>query len=244
MKKTIRVAAAQTTDIIGEVHKASQHAIELVERAKERGVSLICFPEGYLQGYLASEQHVERFALSQDAPEIQHFTSSLPVNGPTVVLGFLEVQGRRFSNSTAIIQKGRVVGCYRKTNLLNHETMFTRGDVYPVFEAAGLRFGVNICSDMNFPETVGRVRDHGADLLVCCANNMLPREIAEKWKSRHNAIRAQRCRETGMWVLSSDVTGRRGNEVAWGPTSLLSPSGRVVAELPLNKPGLLSLRLN
>ncbi|WP_293613399.1 carbon-nitrogen hydrolase family protein [Ponticaulis sp.] len=239
MVKTIRVAAAQTVEFVGEVEKASVHAINLVERSKEAGSSLICFPEGYLQGYIASVVHIERFALSIDAPEIQDFLSRLPENSPTVVLGFIEALGGGFSNCAAIIQNRQITGCYRKTHLLARENMFMAGEAYPVFEADGLRFGVNICYDANFPEAAQSIRDQGAKLLVCCANNMLPRTIAEKWKNRHNSIRGQRCRETGLWLLSSDVTGCRDECVAWGPTSLLDPSGRVVQQLPLDEPGLL-----
>lgn len=239
MSKTIRVAAAQTTEFIGEVQNASTKAVELVREAKDFGASLICFPEAFLQGYLTSASHIERFAFPIDAPEIENLISRLPVNSPTVVLGFIEALDTGFANSAAIIQNQKVIGCYRKTHLLAQEIVFTAGDTYPVFDADGLRFGVNICYDTNFPEASQRVRDQGADLLVCCANNMLPRATAEKWKTRHNLIRGERCRETGLWMLSSDVTGNRDENVAWGPTSLLNRNGDVVAEVPLDKTGLL-----
>ncbi|MGO7594164.1 hypothetical protein AB9E13_34105, partial [Rhizobium leguminosarum] len=53
-----------------------------------------------------------------------------------------------------------------------------------------------------------------------------------------NAVRGERCRETGLWLISSDVTGERDGRVAWGPTAVLNPEGQVVAQLPLEEPGL------
>jgi predicted amidohydrolase len=43
----------------------------------------------------------------------------------------------------------------------------------------------------------------------------------------------------GLWLISSDVTGERDGRIAWGPTAVLNPEGQVVAQLPLEEPGLL-----
>lgn len=36
-----------------------------------------------------------------------------------------------------------------------------------------------------------------------------------------------------------DVTGARGDRIAWGPTAILNPAGEVAAQLPLDAPRLL-----
>ena len=58
---------------------------------------------------------------------------------------------------------------------------------------------------------------------------MLPQKAAEKWKHLHNTIRAERCRETGLWLVSADVTGERYGCVSWGPTAVINPAGEVAA---------------
>lgn len=55
----------------------------------------------------------------------------------------------------------------------------------------------------------------------------------------HNFARGERCRETGLWLVSADVTGERDGLISWGPTAVINPSGEVVAQLPLGKTGLL-----
>jgi hypothetical protein len=41
-----------------------------------------------------------------------------------------------------------------------------------------------------------------------------------------------------MWLVSSDVTGVRGEtRIAYGPTSVLSPAGKVVTQVPLMATG-------
>ncbi len=68
---------------------------------------------------------------------------------------------------------------------------------------------------------------------------MLPRQAAQAWKDTHNSVRGERCRETGLWLISADVTGERDDCISFGPTAILDPAGEVVAQLPLNSPGLL-----
>ena len=52
-------------------------------------------------------------------------------------------------------------------------------------------------------------------------------------------MRGERCRETGLWLVSADVTGEREGRIAWGPTAVLNPAGEMAAQLPLGETGLL-----
>jgi len=38
---------------------------------------------------------------------------------------------------------------------------------YPIFEVAGLSFGINICYDTIFTEAAAAVADRGGKLIVC-----------------------------------------------------------------------------
>ena len=63
---------------------------------------------------------------------------------------------------------------------------------------------------------------------------MMRLQAAEEWKCRHNAIRAERVRETGMWLVSADVTGARDvSRIGYGPTSVMNPNADVVAQVPI-----------
>jgi predicted amidohydrolase len=70
---------------------------------------------------------------------------------------------------------------------------------------------------------------------------MMGRQKAEFWRPMHNAIRAERARETGMWLVSSDVTGRRdAHRIGLGPTSVISPDAVVVAQVPAHTVGMVT----
>jgi predicted amidohydrolase len=234
----MRIAAAQTPEFRNDVASALDWAEDVVVAAAAEGAALLCFPEAYLQGYLTdSSAHDVAIELHSDA--FAAIASRLSRPGLSIVLGLIERDGDQIYNTAAVLADGRLSGRYRKVNLLDGERMFTPGTETPIFEVGGLRFGINICFDTNFPAAAAALRDSGAMLIVCPANNMMPADRATIWKDRHNAIRGDRCRETGLWLVSADVTGTRDGRIAWGPTAVLDPTGAVAAQLPLDSSGLL-----
>ncbi len=237
--KTVRIAAAQTVEFREDTEAALNCVADVAARAETEGASLLCFPETFLQGYLTDEAPARRSALDLASPAFEVLLNRLPKAGPMIVMGLIEVEQSRLFNSAIVVDRGTVIGRYRKVHLLDGEHIFDAGSDSQVFETAGLRFGINICHDTNFPEAARKVADLGASLIVCPANNMCRRRTAEALKDSHNSVRGERCRETGLWLVSADVTGERDGRISWGPTAVLNPAGEVVAQLPLEKTGLL-----
>ena len=124
-----------------------------------------------------------------------------------------------------------VTEAHRKTHLTPGETLFCPGNEYPVFDVRGLRCGINICTTPSSPTR----------RLLVPAQNMMKRQAAETWKGKHSQIRATRARETGMWLISADVTGERGDtHIGYGPTSVMAPSGKVITQVPLMEIGMVT----
>lgn len=235
----VRIAAAQTPEFRQDLEVALSYAAEVAQVAEAEGVALLVFPEGFLQGYLTDEDSARTNAMDLESPSFVTLLDRLPKRGPMIVMGIIEVEGERLFNTAVVIRDRAVLGRYRKKHLLDGEGTFEAGNEAPVFEIDRLRFGINICYDTNFPEASRTLAEAGASLIVCPANNMMRRERAEALKDVHNVARGERCRETGLWLVSADVTGERDGRVAWGPTAVLNPRGDVVAQLPLGQPGLL-----
>jgi predicted amidohydrolase len=237
--KTVRIAAAQTIEFREDIEAALNYVTDVAACAEAEGASLLCFPEGFLQGYLTDETPARRNALDLASPAFEVVLNRLPKTGPMIVMGLIEVDDGRLFNTAIVVDRGTFIGRYRKVHLLGGEQIFHAGNDSPIFEVAGLRFGINICYDTNFPEAARRVAELDASLIVCPANNMHRRNTAEALKDVHNSARSERCRETGLWLVSADVTGEHGGRISWGPTAVLNPAGEVVAQLPLEKTGLL-----
>ncbi len=236
---TVRIAAAQTPEYREDVEAALAAMMDFARRAEAEAARLLVFPEGFLQGYLTEQAAARRSAIALHSPEFQLVANRLAQARPMIVVGLIEIENERLFNTAVVLERGRIVGRYRKHHLLVGEAIFEAGREMPLFEVDGLRFGINICSDTNFAEAARAISEQGAELIVCPANNMMRRASAEVFKAVHNSVRGERCRENGLWLISADVTGERDGRIAWGPTAVLDPDGRVVRQLPLDAPGLL-----
>jgi predicted amidohydrolase len=234
----VRVAGCQTPEILGDPGAALQVVRDFAGTVR---ADLLLFPECFLQGYLPTPEHVSRHAVSLDHPG---FAADLADVRPRLVLGVIERSGDAFFNTAVVLDRGRVVGRYRKRFLVDGERVFTAGRDYPVFDCAGSRFGINICYDTRFPAAAAGVAAGGAQVLLVPAQNMMRRDNARAWQSRHNEIRAQRARETGMWLVSADVTGERdSSRIGLGPTCVMDPSGAVVAQVPAGTVGAVTAEI-
>ncbi|MVM31476.1 carbon-nitrogen hydrolase family protein [Spirosoma sp. HMF4905] len=241
MTKFLRVGACQTPEIIGDIEAALRCIRSFVdERAKDEKIDLFLFPECFLQGYLVEQTHLERYALALDSPTMTTILAQLATIEATLVFGLIEQKNDRYFNTAVVIRKGIIIGAYRKTHLTAGESLFDAGNAYPVFDLEGVKFGINICYDTQFADAAAAIRVQGAHLLLVPAQNMMKKASAEKWKLRHNPMRAERAKETGMWLISADVTGMRGTlRVGYGPTAAINPSGEVVAQVPLLEVGMI-----
>jgi predicted amidohydrolase len=151
----------------------------------------------------------------------------------------IERHENAYFNAAIVVSRGELLGRYRKTHLVAGESHFAPGSSYPTFDLCGIRFGINICYDTRFPDAAAAVAAQGARLPLVPAQNMMRRPAAERWKNLHNRIRADRVRETGMWLMSADVTGQRGSShVGYGPTCVMDAHGEVVAQVPVMTTGM------
>ena len=235
----MRVAACQLPDVRNDSARAMSLIGAHALRAEQAGADLVCFPECYLQGYDTRTEYVAQVAMELNSSAFDDVLAALSSLKPVVVFGLIEKEGASFYNAALAIESGKVVAHYRKSYLLKREqSIFQPGGVMPIFNVIGVRVGINICYDLAFPASVRRAANAGAKLLVCPCSNMMPRNLAEQWKSRHNEIRALRAKQQGIWILSSDIFGEREGSISYGPTALIDPRGTVAAQVPLLEAGM------
>jgi 5-aminopentanamidase len=244
MGGVVIIGACQTPEILGDVDAAVACIRGFCEQAEAEGADLLLFPECFLQGYLVTGSHVRRYAFDLGSARFRSVAARLADVEPLLVVGVIERSGGRMYNSAVVLEHGQVSGVYRKTHLVPGEMIFSAGDEYPVFEVKGLTYGISICNDTRFADAAARIARQRARALLVPAQNMMKRQAAETWKPRHNQIRADRVRETGMWLVSADVTGERWDtHVGYGPTSVMNPSGEVVVQVPLMETGMAIIQI-
>jgi len=231
----IAVGSCQMVPISGDVDASLAEVKRALSWAQEEALDIVCLPECYLTGYCRTPEEAGAHSIDLGSALFSRLMSELRQFDPVVILGLMERSGPGLFNSAVIVERGRVLGLYRKQHLI--ESAFSPGRESPVFERNGVRYGVNICSDANFPETAAALTARGAEAIFYPLNNNLPHATAQKWRSRHIEILSARARECSAWVISADVVERSATTTGYGCTAIIGPDGRTVERCPEQTPG-------
>ncbi len=226
----MKIAAFQTRHEPGRLEQRVTELKKQLLECDELGVDIAVFPECHLTGYFLDSKQITLHALSIQGEHLHYLLEATRDSKVTSILGFLERDGERFFNTAGVMRSGALIGCYRKIHA--NEKALSPGTDVPIFEASGMRFGINICNDANYPELALQTAAVGAKILFYPLNNFLPRAIAETWRPKSFENLVARARETGCWVISSDVVGEANDWLSYGCTMIVSPQGEIVAHAP------------
>jgi predicted amidohydrolase len=127
-------------------------------------------------------------------------------------------------NSAVLVTPSGQVHLYRKTHLfLDEKDLFTPGDLgLPVFEVAGVRIGILICFDWQFPEAWRVLALRGADI-VCHPSNLVLPGLAQRAVPTHALLNR-------LFVVTANRIGTERDLTFTGSSVLVSPRGEVLAE--------------
>lgn len=134
---------------------------------------LICFPEFAISGWpYPPEERINSLAESipGDGPWYQRYRELAREMGVTVLGSLVELaEGKMYNTAFAIDGQGTFRGKYRKVHAnLGEQTWWgwSQGARFELIELAGVRYGVSICADMWFPETVRCQELLGAEVVL------------------------------------------------------------------------------
>jgi predicted amidohydrolase len=210
-----------------EVVRLLQHRLE---RCEAEGVEILCCPEALLGGLAEDPRHVRAVALGVEDGALCAALAPLASSSITLIVGFTERDpSGRFFNSAAVVERGQVVGLYRKL-YPGHRTAYGAGETLSVFTRGSTRFGIVICNDANYVEPARVLAARGAALLFMPLNNALPREVADAWRTRTRSNLIARAVENDLTVIAADVAGHQGGCVSYGGTAIVGPDGAILAE--------------
>lgn len=236
-----KIAAVQLQDIQDNNPAALEVICKAMNNADSNAVNVLCFPECFLQGYTLDEAETRTRAINLTSNQFNRILDKLSTYKVTIVLGVIEEDADAYFNTAVIIKHGKLLGKYRKVHLF--ETNFQPGSEYPVFSDESLTFGVNICYDARFAEGAAALATKGAQVIFHPLNNRLPTEKAIKYRGKHIPNLIDRAKETGCWIVSSDVIAQDESHIGYGCTAIVSPGGKVVARATELEAGMVTVEL-
>lgn len=204
--------------------------------AKNRGVSIACFPECVLNaGPRRNAAYVER---------IRGFCKDIGIW--CIVGANLKNGGKVYNAAVLIDDRGRIAGSHMKVHLCDPPGV-RPGKGFKVFDTPFGRIGISICWDTSFPRSVESMAKRGAKVVFC---PMM--WYYERWAHERNhrsaetkvlkALALTRAFENLLYVVFSNVYDPRcsrmlGYSAIAGPHGMLAEitgkAGMITADMDL-----------
>ncbi len=241
--KDIRIAAVIFHSESYEPARNIKSMGKWVRSARETGVEIICFPELNVTGYGIDKRIA---GASERIPgDITGKLADISSENNIVVLaGMAEIdKAGRIYASHLIIKPDGYTGIYRKLHIAPPETgVFTPGNEVPLFEAGGIKFGIQLCYDAHFPELSTKMALMGADVIFMphASPRGTPEEKQRSWM-RHLPARAF---DNGLFVVACNQCGENSAGLQFPGTGMvIGPSGEVIAKNTSGKEGMIVAEL-
>jgi len=226
---TFRVAAFQGRIKERDPEASIEATCRALEWADERDAHVLCMPETFLQGYFDTREEAWEHSIELDSSEFADICSRLGAYSATLLLGLNERRGPDLYNTVVVLEHGKLVGRYSK-NYLVHK-YFKRGLEFPVFERAGVKYGIIICADSGHLEPARILAMRGAQVIFSPHFNRMPHDKVDHHYRRVRSHHVARAVENGCWVVRSNIIWPDdGQRLGLGDSFILNELGEFVCQ--------------
>jgi predicted amidohydrolase len=222
MSGAVSTALAQLRPALRDTSQNLETMRKVVEEHSD--ADLVVFPELFLSGYTTSKP--EELALDLEGSEMDAIARLARENSTAVILGVPERAPAGIANSAVCVDRyGDITGSYRKTHLFGSERhAYVAGNELLIVDLDGVRAGIMICFDVEFPEVARALVKTGANLLVTISANMDP------FGRDHDVFATARALENSVPLLYVNQVGRGEAFNFAGGTMIVSADGDRLAE--------------
>ena len=227
----MRIAALQMHAIAGDGEANIERIAAAAADAAGGGAKLLIVPELAVTGYGAGEAAFTRLASPATGNVAERLGAIAQQNGLAIVAGFAEQEGRHTFNSALFTDGIGTNAVYRKSHLYGdyERDVFRPGVPASVMvELGGIRLGMLICYDVEFPENVRRLSLAGADLVV--VPTALPKGSSGTFIANH--MIQVRAFENQVFVAYINHCGADDHFTYAGLSRIAAPDGKLLAEAP------------
>lgn len=230
---TFKLAAIQMSSKENKRNNLEK-AVKYIKLAVENGALLMALPELFATPWFPSEIREKNFSLAEKCDgEIVSTMKDLSKQFNIVIcVPFFEKYRKRFYNSCAVLDKGKLLGVYRKVHIPNiplyeEKYYFSAGNRFPVFETSLCKLGVQICWDNFFWEGYRSLAIQGAEIIVSPTASSL--NTQKRWK----VVLASQALLNNVFILRVNRVGKEKHQEFYGNSFLVAPDGSFVSD-PMN----------
>lgn len=224
---TLRIAVSQTEGCFADKSGALRLLADEARGAQSEGADLLVLPELFLTGYNLGPDRVAALAEPVDGPSLEAARGIAREAGIGLCFGFPEQVGDAIANAAILIgADGEIVLRYRKAHLFGEidRSMFAaKGQAFPVAAYRGVRFGLAICYDIEFPETVRLLALAGAEAVL------VPTALMEPYDVVPRAVIPCRGYENQVYIAYANHCGAEDGLRYIGLSCIAGPDGAVLA---------------
>lgn len=228
----LTVAAGQLECVAGDIGANLELHLEMIGKARSRGVDLLVFAELSLSDYV-SVPDLDDVGLSTDAPEFAQLATA--AGDMRIAVGFIEVSGPGHFIAHALIEGGGIVHVHRKINLQTYGKLeeglhYAAGRDIELADISGWRSATQICADAWNPAIPWLAALKGADLmLVPAASSIDAVEGDFDNPAGWDLTLRQIALTYGCPVVMTNHCGIRGKLRFWGGSRIIDAFGREIA---------------
>ncbi|WP_146586197.1 N-carbamoyl-D-amino-acid hydrolase [Puniceibacterium confluentis] len=248
---------------IGGIQKDESRAqviarmIALMERAHEKGVSFLVYPEMTLTTFFPRFYAEDRaefdhwFETQMPNPAVQPLFDKAREYGMGFTFGYCELtpEGAHFNTSIIVSPEGEIVLKYRKTHLPGHaeheperthqhleKRYFLPGDTgFGVVRNQGVIMGMAICNDRRWPESWRMLGLQGVQLVAIgyntpSQNNLSAEEGPERRMYHHELSVCAGAYQNATYAVAVAKCGLEDGNHMFAGSIIVDPDGFVVAK--------------
>ena len=222
----MRIAIAQINCTVGDLTGNAKKILDYTNEAKDKGSSLVVTPELALSG-CPPEDILLRDGFRQACIKtLDNLVKK--INGISLLLGHPYFINNHIYNAASLICNGKIVATYFKNDLLNDNLFqepryFEAGSESCIFSVEGIKFGVNISTDIWKETNVISAKEEGAEVLILlCAS---PYHL-NKQALFHKLI-CQRSHEIGIAIICVNLVGGQDELIFDGASFVTNKKGEL-----------------
>jgi 5-aminopentanamidase len=224
----MRLALYQGPAEAGSVARNLDLLAARAAQAAGLGARLMICPEMFLSGYNIGAEQATQLAEPADGPALARVAGLASARGIALLVGYPErgEDGAIYNAVRLIGRDGRNLANYRKCHLFGDldRRMFRAGASPPaVVELDGIRVGLLICYDVEFPESVRLLTLAGAELVA------VPTALMDPFEAVARILVPARALENGVFLAYANRCGREGDLHYCGLSCVVGPDGADLA---------------